>query len=498
MIQTVHGLRLSAVNAAAADALAPGMALADARAAIPHLETAPAAPERDRRALIDLAHWMGRYGPRTNIDGGDGLWVDITGVAHLFGGEAALLADAHARLRRLGFTARLGLADTHGAAHALARAATAPQAPFAIAPAGGTRETLASLPMTALRLDPAAALLLTRLGLKRIGALYDLPRAALARRFRETADRNARGRRQTEDLAGAVLLRLDQALAATAEPRRSLTEPAHFIARRAFEDPLISHDGIAATIADLATEITVSLAAAGMGARQIALTLYRTDGSLAQAQIGTSTPCRDAKHITNLLAPKLEAIDAGFGIDAATLSALRFDRLSDTQQTTEGTAHHAATAALIDRLVNRLGPDRVLRLDLRASHIPEHAEVLSSATLPDRSSLHRPEPAKPPRPPLLLPRPEPITVMAEVPEGAPMQFTWRRVRRRVVRAEGPERIAGEWWRHLAALIPADQATRDYYRLEDEAGAGYWVFRHGLFGGTETESQPRWFLHGIFG
>ncbi len=500
---TVHGLRLTAVNAAAAhDTLVPGMALADARAAVPHLKTAPADPERDRRALIKLARWMSRYGPRTNIEGEDGLWVDITGAAHLFGGEPALMRDASARLARFGLTARLGLADTHGAAHALARAATSLHQPYAIAHAGDTRSALAALPIAALRLDPASVLLLTRLGLKRIGALYDLPRAALALRFRDVAGRKAASQRQREDLASAVLLRLDQALATTAEPRTSLVEAPHFIARRAFEAPLISHEGIVATLADLAADLAASLAAAGAGARQIALALYRADGSIAHARIGTSTPCRDPRHMTRLLTPKLDEIDAGFGIDVATLAATRFERLAQTQAAMAATGQGGAAAELIDRLTNRLGPAQVLRLEHRARHLPERADVLRSAAIPMSA---RSEPfcfelgaAKPPRPPLLLPRPEPITVTAEVPDGAPVQLTWRRVRRRIVRAEGPERIAGEWWLTLAAPVPEPQATRDYYRLEDDTGAGYWVFRQGLYGHEETGVAPRWFLHGIYG
>jgi protein ImuB len=495
---TVHGLRLTAVTAAAADeSLVPGMALADARAAVPHLKTAPADPERDRRALTKLARWMSRYGPRTNIEGDDGLWVDITGAAHLFGGEDTLMRDAHSRLTRFGLTARLGLADTHGAAHVLARAATSPHQPYSIAPPGETRSALAPLPIAALRLDPASVLLLTRLGLKHIGALYDLPRAALALRFRDVADRKATSRRQSEDLAGAALLRLDQALAETAEPRASLVEPPHFIARRAFEAPLISHDGIVATLADLADDLAASLDAAGAGARQIALALYRADGSIAHARIGTSTPCRDPRHITRLLMPKLDEIDAGFGIDVTTLAATRVERLAETQAALTATTSNQAAAALVDRLINRLGPAHVLRLDHRASHLPERAEVLHSAAAHARAPSQLLT-AKPPRPPLLLPRPEPITVTAEVPDGAPVQFTWRRVRRRITRAEGPERIAGEWWLTLAAPVPEPQATRDYYRLEDETGAGYWVFRQGLYGHEETGVPPRWFLHGMYG
>ena len=210
-----RGLLLTAVNAASADqGLSPGMGLADARAICPHLLTAPAEARKDAEALLALASWASvRYSPTLNVDGADGLWLDVTGVPHLFGGEAALLADLAERLARAGLTAQLALAETLGGAHALARFARS--SPI-IVPDGEIALALADLPVEALRLEPAIALLLRRLGLKRIGQLYQVPRASLERRF------------HAKDMAEAVLVRLDQALGRSEEMHAPLSPDSRF------------------------------------------------------------------------------------------------------------------------------------------------------------------------------------------------------------------------------------------------------------------------------
>jgi protein ImuB len=481
-----HGIRITAVNAAAAaEGARVGQALADARAALPALLSRPAEPRRDRLALLRLARWCGRYGPGRHADGEDGLWIDVTGVAHLYGGEAHLMQSLCAKLAGFGLTARAALADTLGAAHALARFAPGPAT---IAAPGATEARLAPLAVEALRLDAQTVLLLRRLGLKRIGQLYALPRAALQRRFRSA------------DAAEAVLCRLDQALGVHPEPRRPLAEPPALFVHRPFADPLVSPEGLEAETARLSEELCASLDARDLGARRIRLSLYRADGTVAEAGAGLSFPCRTPEHLTALLEEKLGALDAGFGIDALVLSALQVEGRAAEQAALGGqlgpvTAGDAAR--LVDRLANRLGADRVLRLEPRASHIPERAEVL-------RPALHAPGAArradialtatsKAARPPFLLSAPEPIHVIAEVPDGPPARFTWRRVERRVARAQGPERIAPEWWREIGADA---SRTRDYYRLEDEEGGGYWVFREGFYG--REERAPSWFLHGLFG
>ena len=478
-----HGIRITAVNVrAAADGARIGQALADARAALPALLSRPAEPRRDRAALLKLARWCGRYGPNRNADGADGLWIDVTGVAHLYGGEERLLGDLVAKLAGFGLTVRAGLADTLGAAHALARFAASP----ALALAGGAAPRLAALPVEALRLAPETVVLLKRLGLRRIGDLYDLPRAALQRRFRSYKG------------AEAVLARLDQALGVRPEPRRPLAEPPALFVQRSWPDPLVSAEGLQAETAQLTRELCLALDARELGARAICLSLYRADGTVAEARAGLSQPSWIPEHLMALLAEKLVHLDAGFGVDVLVLAAVQVERRPAEQAALGRLAQGARgdTAQLIDRLANRLGAARVSRLAPRASHMPERAEAAAPALSlangrPKETAW--PQASGPPRPSLLLPRPEPIRVVAEVPEGPPARFTWRRVERRVARAQGPQRIAPEWWREIGA---EQSRTRDYYRIEDEAGAGYWVFREGFYGGEEE--PPRWFLHGLYG
>lgn len=485
-----HGIRITAVNARAAhEGVRVGQSLADARAALPSLLTRPAETERDHSALLLLARWCGRYGPNRNIDGPDGLWIDVTGVAHLFGGEEGLLRDLIVRLSGFGLTVRAALAETPGAAHALAR--FAPSA--AIAPEGEARRQLSSLPIEALRLSPEAVLLLRRLGLRRIGDLFSLPRAALKRRFRSA------------EAAGAVLRRLDQALGFVPEPLVPLVEPAVLVAQRAFADPLISSAPIEHETMRLAHELCAGLEARDLGVRSMVLSLYRADGTVAEASAGLSIASRTPSHLMDLLGEKLAAIDAGFGIDALALSALRVERCVLKQNALgsslgsslgSGAPAGAGPAALIDRLANRLGKERVVRIAPRASHVPERAQVFVSALdHPDRAAAKEalPPRALPARPAFLLARPEPIGVTAEVPEGPPARFTWRRMERRILRAQGPERIEPEWWREIGSR---KSRTRDYYRVEDEAGGAYWVFREGFYG--DGEEAPAWFLHGVFG
>ena len=478
----VNGIRITAVTPqAAAKGVRIGQALADARAVFPELMTQQADARRDRSALMRLARWCGRYGPNRNIDGEDGLWIDITGVAHLFGGEERLLNDIAMRLRHFSLTARIGLADTLGSAHALAR--FAPSTP-AVAGEGRAEASLARLPVEALRLVPDSVLLLKRLGLRRIGDLYHLPRAALGRRFR-----SAKG-------AEAVLTRLDQALGVRVEPCKPLLEPPALYVQRSWPDPLIASEQLQSETRLLAKELCVHLSARGLGARRLALSLYRADGSVAEVRAGLSQPSWAPAHMADLLLEKIAALDAGFGVDVMVLAAVQVEKPGDQQETLATRLPHEArggASELVDRLTNRLGAARVSRIMARESHIPERAQARVAALARQPPSIW-PEHKGLAPPPLLLPTPEPIGVVAEVPEGPPASFTWRRVERRIVRAEGPQRVAREWWDEITTK---KSGTRDYYRIEDEGGAGYWVFREGLYGRGE-EALPRWFLHGLYG
>ncbi|MEG6507560.1 DNA polymerase Y family protein [Methyloligella sp. 2.7D] len=555
-----QALQLTAVNGPArALRLSEGLSLADARAICPHLLTAPATPEKDARALLALTRWAERFSPLRAPDGTDGLILDVTGVSHLFGGEHALLGTIANSLERFGFTARIGLAETIGGAWALARFAPGRAT---IATEGTIAQTLAPLPVEALRLSREAVLLLQRLGLKRIGQLYGISRVSLKRRF------------TSKEAAKAVLLRLDQALGRANESFSPLRPEPRFEARLPFPEPLISHDGVIGGLAVLAEELCRRLTRAHRGARRVELRLSRSDGSTGLAQAGFSAPCREADHLCRLLEEKLDGLDLGFGIDTMRLVALLTEPLPPSQNALTKTAQQEL-APFIDRLAGRLGPAALLYLAPRQSHIPERAQRAQSAIAkrppwPREVLSHLA--ARPRRPALFLPRPEPLSVMAEIPEGPPARFTWRRLSRRVVKAEGPERIAPEWWRipsprkgeggdgqrpapgggqatsenrpdplpspppsrgreqslpsgkrgrHPgesrdpvandlgAADCPVEPErdrkerskppprTRDYYRIEDDQGRRYWVFREGLY--TEPgDTPPAWYMHGLFG
>jgi protein ImuB len=534
----VHGLEITAVNEAArALRVRAGAGLADTRAALPGLITRAADRAGDRDDLVCLARWCGRYGPARNVDGDDALWIDITGVAHLFApqqgldkaaaglpqeydeaGERALLADLAARFSGLGLMVRAACADTLGAAHALARFATSPESTSVIAPPGGVSHALAPLPVAALRIDADAVRLLERLGLRRIGQLYGLPCAALERRFRALNRRDGPG----AATIATVLLRLDQALGHYGEPRPPLVVRPDFTTRLPFSDPLLTAAGIEAALTQLCGDLVGLLAEAGVGGCRFRLSLYRSDGTLGEVAIGTSTPCRDEDHIRRLLLEKIAHFDAGFGIDLMTLEASEVTRLEAGQQVFDADAaraHARAAAQLVDRLSGRLGSGRVLQLLPHASHIPEaaqkrapvlgigHTKVATTHTLSPTFLEGR----EVRRPAFLLDPPEPIEVLAAIPEGAPALIVWRRVRRRIVRAEGPERIAPAWWAAYAPRSPEAVAcaglTRDYYLIEEAGGACYWVFRAGLYDkerdgeGAEDDDDaptrtPRWFMHGL--
>jgi protein ImuB len=518
LIASVQGrLTLSAVNAPARrEGLAAGWTLADARAAVPSLATRPAEPSADLRALRRLALWLSRYGPRVAIeraasghsskgkaralaaavDAPDGISIEINGVAHLFGGETALLADLVRRLAGLGLTVRPGLADTPGAAWAVARAVASRRLAGRIIAPGDTAAGLAGLPVAALRLLPETVTLLKRLGLKSIGDLMHLPRPGLERRFK------------SKEAAAAVLTRLDQALGALDEPARALMPPPRFAVRQNFAEPLVSSEGVMATLGALAHRLGEDLAANHQGARRLVLALYRADGSLARIAAGLSRPSRDAAHFHRLLADRLAGVDLGFGVDLMTLAAPASEPLGAGQAGLSGLAPRTSDgeALLVDRLVSRLGAGKVLMLSARASHLPEEAEVRVPALAGNATPPLDPPPRQSARPPFLLPHPEPVAVVAEIPDGPPASLEWRRRRCRIVKAQGPERIAPEWWQPLLAMTrEAGEAssakhrprTRDYYTIEDEAGRRYWVFREGLYGREESDDPPAWYLHGLF-
>ena len=503
-----RGPVLWAVNReAGAAGLGPGMRLADARALLAGLATARADAAADRRGLERLALWCNRFTPWCAVDGGGdddgnngggdgGLLLDITGCAHLFGGEAALMDEIAARLAGLGIENRLGLADTPGAAWALARFGPAENgSPEArIAAPGETHTAITGLPVEGLRLAAGDAHLLRRLGLVTIGAVDGLPRASLARRF------------PSRERGSAVLARLDRALGRFAEPIMPLVPPPACLEHLALPEPLIDRAGLDAALARLMPGLVASLERDGLGVRRLALWCYRVDGGVVRRAVATARASRDGDHLTHLFRETLETIDPGFGIDLMALHAERVEPLAPAQLSLTGDGRRqGGVDLLVDRLLAKLGDGAVCRLEPAARHRPETAE---RAVAPGREPVpwsEAPEaaeaPEKPPRPFRLFDRPEPVEVMAEVPDGPPLLFTWRRVRRRVMRAAGPERIEPEWWAGAAAG-GRDEAVRDYYRIEDADGRRYWLYRAGLYGDGDSDAgigaSPRWYVHGLYG
>ena len=478
LIETVRAVRrLAAVDPrAAALGLHPGQKATDAAALVPDLVTAEAEPDLDAEALRALADWCVRFSPGVALDAPDGLFLDIAGVDHLWGDETAMLADFQARLARNGLPFRAAVADTPGAAWALARFG----ADGTIAPPGGQAALLAPLPPAALRLEPETAAQIGRLGFQRVGQLMELPRGPLARRF-----------------GSQTLARLDQALGRTREALTWRRPPTPWFARLAFAEPISAPEDMARVAVDICAKLCARLEAESQGARRFELTYHRLDGKALTATVGLALAGRDAQRLGRLFVPKLETLDPGFGIEVATLAAFEVERISG-RQTRLDALHVAAPedglAPLIDRLTNRLGEDRVWRAVAVESHVPELA-VGRARPLGAPPSSARPWDPEAPRPVRLFRRPEPLEgVIALTPDDPPNQFRWRGRTHRVRRAEGPERIGEEWWKSPIEDVRVGH-VRDYYRVEDQDGARFWLFRAGLL---DPANPPQWWLHGLFG
>lgn len=474
-VEGAHGPVLHAVTPVSrAAAVRAGQRATDARAVCPELLLEPHDMGWAARALASLAEWCGRWSPLVAVDGADGLLLDLTGAAHLWGGEEATARRMLREFNQLGHRAQISVAPTVGAAWGLARYAGER---CLRVEADAMEAALARLPVEALRLEPGTVLLLGRLGLKIVGALDAVPRLPLARRF------------TSNDPTRNPLTRLDQALGRLAEPiLPHLADPPARALRRAVE-PVTDLPRVEAVLDSLAAELVGELERRGRGLRRAALHAYRVDGGVEAAEVETARPTRDPRHFRRLFDGKLDGWDAGFGFDAFSLTALRTDPLGAAQPELLGQATgDAAVARLVDRLVAKLGGSRVRRPVAVESHNPKRSVRWTSAL--DPVPPFRPLKAEA-RPVRLLDQPERIEVLYATPEGHPKRFTWRRRPHVVARVAGPERIAPEWWRARAG-----SRDRDYYRVEDVDGRRYWLFRHGRFG-DERDDAPAWYMHGLF-
>jgi protein ImuB len=494
-VEGTHGPIIHAITKAAAERGArPGARLTDARALDPTLIAEPADPDGDAALVQKFAHWAGRWSPLVEVDG-DGLRLDVSGVAHLFGGEDGLVRDIERCFDQTGHRVRVAIASTAAAA-------------WAFNHFGGDK--LAPLHVAALRLDPDTVRTLERLGLKTLGALMGVPRLALARRFR--------GGEDVVDALDRLLGRKPEPLTAAPvdPPPRELLK---------LEEPATHPEAPAQALDRLIPGLVRQLQERHLGARRLSLIGYRVDGSVAVASVATSIPSREPKHLQRLLADKAAALDPEFGFDAFALSADWTENLVSAQDSlVEEPGGERELARLVDRLTVKLGPRAVRRPQAEESHLPERASgwvsAISSSLRAKRvgrgtierrfngggvgaKPLHHSTASSGPpprpsareelkRPQRLLDRPEAIDVIYATPEGMPRRFVWRRAVHDIARAEGPERIAPEWWRS-----PSSARLRDYYRVEDGEGRRYWIYREGLVGDGRG-GAPGWFIHGLFG
>jgi protein ImuB len=504
---------------AASLGLTRGLPLADARARHPGLVAVEAEPAEEAKLLARIADWLQRFTPLVALDGADGIVLDMAGVAHLFGGEKAMIQEIETRLAAQGLGARAGIADFPRAAWALARFSKA-----RLAPTGASEKTIAqlyhALPLAALGLGETVVADMARAGLRRIGDVALRPRAPIAARF-----------------GADVIARLD----ALCGQERSAISPRFaapdFSAERRFASAIIQKEAVEATVLKLAEDLAMLLQRQAKGARRLELALFRVDGAVRRIVVGAGRPLNEPRAIARLFRERFEApdedeLDAGYGFDVLRLSCLLAEPLAPAQGDFARAPQEEdarARADLLDRLSARLGMRRVTRVDLVDTHIPEFAVISVPATLGEartslppcggglgrrvapphkiggqsnsalfRESCATPIPDPPPqggreispiRPLRLLERPEPIEAIAEVPDGPPLRFKWRRATHDIAAIEGPERISAEWWR-------SDGPTRDYFRAEDSEGRRFWLYREGLYG--REVARPRWYMHGLFG
>jgi protein ImuB len=472
-------------DAAARFGLDVGLPLANARAICPHVQVYDADEAADTEALNAIAEWCDRFTPLVALDPPHGLFLDITGCAHLFGGEAAMMQLLCGVLTVQGFTVSAAIAGTAVCARTLRR-----HAHGRIVRAGEEADAVRRLPVSALGTDAAVVTGLRRAGLKTIGEVADRTRHEITARF---------GARFTTLLEGAL-----GESDAPISPRKPLPD---YIVEKRFAEPVATEGVISATLSGLGGMLIAAMGQQGRGARRLEARFFRTDGTVRTIAVDTGQPVIRAEVIDRLFRERLEALsdplDPGFGFDLIRLSASRTEIVVQQQRDLDANVHdNDEIAALIDRIAARIGGKRVVVHLPQDTHIPERAALAAAAQHHLAAATHAVWPARmtgepPLRPLRLFERPEQIKVIAQVPDGPPARFVWRRATHAVVRAEGPERVAMEWWRTESATL-----TRDYFRVEDEEGLRFWLYRDGLYDreieqGEGRAVQPNWFMHGLF-
>lgn len=447
--------------------LKPGMAVTQAQALVPEADIRPAEAEADMSFLTRLALLAARrWTPGAAVSEPDGLWLDLTGVSHLFGGERRMCERILRFCSRLGLDARIAVAGTTGAAHVLARFSGGR---ISLCRNGHEAEAIEFLPPVALRLNDHAIASSRRFGIETIGELAAMPRGPLARRF------------------GAELLtRLDQTHGRTEEPLDPIIPGEPPQASLHFLEPILTAEAIEQALADLVALLVTKLELQRLGVRQILLICDRIDGGDQKLLIGTMGATRDGKHLLHLLNMKVEVIEPGFGIEAMHLIASRCEPLSAQQIGSD--ERETDLPPLIDRIASRIGSSHVFRCCAVESDVPERSVCLIPPSK-EADEWQR----EWPRPVRILPRPEPVDhVIAELPDQPPLRFSWRGNTHLVRKADGPERIHGEWWKRVGEA----DSVRDYFQVEVESGARFWLFRKGD-GMDGRTGDLSWYVHGVF-
>jgi protein ImuB len=481
-----NALQISALDEAAAQhGLHTGLPLANARVICPQLQVYDADEAADANALNVIAEWCDRFTPLVALDLPHGMFLDITGCVHLFGGEAALMRLVCDALTAQGFAVSAAIAGTAVCARTINR-----HVHGGIVCDGGEADAVRLLPVSALGADAAVVSGLRRAGLKTIGDVAVRARHEITARF--GADFTA--------LLEQALGQSDRPIS----PRKPLPD---YIVEKRFAEPVATEGVISTTLSGLAGMLVAAMAQQGKGARRVEARFFRTDGAVRTIMIDTGQPVTKTEVIDRLFRERLSALsdplDPGFGFDLIRLSASRTEIIVQQQRDLDANVHdNDEVAALIDRIAARLGGRRVLVHLPQDTHIPERAGLAVPAQYHLAAAAHavwpvRVEGEPPLRPLRLFDRPEQIKVIAQVPDGPPARFVWRRATHAVIRAEGPERVAMEWWRAQGEML-----TRDYFRVEDEAGLRFWLYRDGLYDREIVQEEgkavhPNWYMHGLF-
>ncbi len=501
------GLRLAALDPQLSrEGLRVGQNLADARAIKPDMVVQEIDRSLLETAFGSFADWHSNASPlvsvMTDMTAFGDLVLDITGVSHLFGGEAAMLRLLLDRLRKLGYTVAGAIAPTIGAAWAISHFARSQ-----VVGAQDLETVLDQLPVAGLRLSESQHANFMQMGLAHIGQVRQRPRKPLQARF-----------------GAQLLIRIDQAFGDIEERMAPRLPQVDHYAERRLAEPISLMDDVLLVTRDLAVTLGCQLEAAGQGAQSFHLFLYRVDHKVMTLSLNAARLTRDPAHIADLFRHRAQRLagdyDAGFGIDMIRLAASSIEQLDAVQTGAFSTESGLEDIdRLNDRLASRLGMHAVLRSEMVASHLPERAVRLVPTQAGKAGVLAIPDRKRPLR---LLPMPERVTIMAEVPDGLPASMVWRGQSYRLVKGEGPERLGAEWWRKTMRLklvepptpkkpepgekpepppyIPKldlfepDAGTRDYYVVEDQEGRRFWVFRQGFYTG---EMPPIWYLHGFF-